>query len=788
MVAAFLIFLFAQGASAASFADTANHPLAWQVEFLRDRGIVKGYTPSIFRPDYPINRAEFLKILTLAVYGDAVLEAGNRVCFRDFTGQQQQWYWTYACAAKERGVVQGYADGTFRGEQRVNTVEALRMAIDAWKIRHPLYFRDPENWYDPYVDIAAARGLFDILPRFPGHLLTRSEAAALLVGLGEEIRIVRIEDSEDAEDAEDPSSGLRTGSEEPEVPVIVDHPDEAMCGNGVLEEREECDDGNLNNGDGCSQICVSVPEPVRHAALRIEQHERKTTVDATPRTRGHELLSFSAVAGRQNVNFTGIKFRAEEGKISDATNYRLLVDGDGDGTPEKLAGTAKVEGSILVFSGMKTILGNGMLTEFVLLADLASSAAAGTLRIGFASGETRYIEAVGTVDGRELLGLETDDGGCTGPDICWIAVKTARAKDVAVSGKGNLFVTKDSVSQPGRQLLLGTLTEPFLRLQFRATGEDIAVTSLRIGGGAASMDRLELLLAGRSEPFATLQGSDCTPVIPGKFCAASASSLLVVPKDLEMTVVVRAHLRSDADGGTSGEVTALTLSANTTTDIAVEARGVSSESTLSQNDGDTNAEGEVFIGTSSPGANAAIIGSTHDLTAAKIVGVTNANPDPDGTPVPLGKRAFGQFRFTAATHGNTKNGLDDVTITKLVFTVTAVNVQIESTSFALANKADPSRTSPCTADRVTGTITVTCNNLDDGAASTVIEQGSAIELALQGSTALVDTTGEKTLQTALGQLGDRNLPGTIIWEDDYVPFQWVDIGMTQVKSTVYRTK
>lgn len=30
----------------------------------------------------------------------------------------------------------------------------------------------------------------------------------------------------------------------------------AVCGNGVVESGEECDDGNLRNGDGCSSICL----------------------------------------------------------------------------------------------------------------------------------------------------------------------------------------------------------------------------------------------------------------------------------------------------------------------------------------------------------------------------------------------------------------------------------------------------------------------------------------------------------------------------------------------------
>ncbi len=37
------------------------------------------------------------------------------------------------------------------------------------------------------------------------------------------------------------------GTPEPELPV---------CGNGIVEDGEECDDGNLTNGDGCSTACV----------------------------------------------------------------------------------------------------------------------------------------------------------------------------------------------------------------------------------------------------------------------------------------------------------------------------------------------------------------------------------------------------------------------------------------------------------------------------------------------------------------------------------------------------
>ncbi len=37
--------------------------------------------------------------------------------------------------------------------------------------------------------------------------------------------------------------------------LFVDFDCPPICGNGILEEGEECDDGNLNNNDGCSNTC-----------------------------------------------------------------------------------------------------------------------------------------------------------------------------------------------------------------------------------------------------------------------------------------------------------------------------------------------------------------------------------------------------------------------------------------------------------------------------------------------------------------------------------------------------
>lgn len=823
-----LLGLISVTASAAPFADTVNHPFVWQIDKLRTNGIVRGYNASIFRPDNPINRAEFLKILMLAVFGEETLTVENRRCFPDFYGQEQ-WFWIYACAAKERGIVEGYPDGSFGGLTYVNTAEALKMAIQTWQLPLPFYIRPPDNWYDPYVDVASERGVWNLLPRFPGHYLSRGEMAAMMVALGEEIAVMPIDDypveeeeppeivyqpdpvwepePEDPEweegdefedpafeedpEFEDPDFEEDPGFEEPEfeepVPSSPPTSPRPVCGNGRREAGEECDDGNLTNGDGCSQICVVVPEPVRHAALRIEQKGQGSSSQAQG-TKDIPLFGFTAVAGRQDARLTTITFIALAGSLKNVKQYRLLVDTNGDGRAEKLIATGRVDGTKLLFTGMTHVLPAGRLTTFEIRADLVATAGSSTsVQLGFATSDSRYVEAIGMKDGRDLSGIETNNADC-GESVCWIAVHTADAQVVSVGQAGNLYVRKDSAPTGSHQVLLGDEgTHALLHINFTAQGEDIAITALNIGGGTPSIDHLEFYEEeGGEEYFADAFASACAEPAAGKFCVREAQGFFTIPEGQEVDVYVYAVLKTDASGGTSGDTAAFTLSASAS-DIAVAAYGEDSRQLLTQSDGDSTAEGEIFIGRNSPGPNIAIVGSTHDFVGAMIDGIENASAEPDNTPVPLGVQPFAAFRFSAAAHTNTRNGLDDVTITDLEFTVSAINVSLDSDSIELFNVDDPSDSISCTADRSTGTITVSCNDLDASVVSTVIEQGGFLDLALMGEIALIDAAGSHTLQASLNGLGDRSRPGTVVWEDDSFPFDWVDAGESQVKGTLYKT-
>ncbi|MFH1670579.1 MAG: S-layer homology domain-containing protein [Patescibacteria group bacterium] len=876
-------------AQVAPFLDVLGHPHAAQIEFLHSRGIVQGYGYGIFRPDFTINRAEFLKILMLAVYGNEVFDTIERDCFNDFTGEEQ-WFWKHACTAKERGVIDGYPDGTFKGTRTVNLAEALKMSIDAWGMRTPGYPEGPPHWYDPYFDVGASKRIFTEFPYNPGHLLTRSEMTVLLILLGQRIQTVTIEESGDGgfgdddwvdeddwsdDDLEDDdwdidenelcgdglldfgevcddgnksngdgcdkecfeeegwncSSGtckrgssiggekcatyMRFGERRdvcatcgngicesfeqctastcsaqncssdcgdlycPKDCIGSGHP---SCGNGIIEAQEECDDGNKNDGDGCSSICVIVPQPVYHSALRIEQRP----VDAGSQSVGSNnvlLFAFDAIAGRQSAFITGVQFTETSGSLTDAQFYRLIADMNGDGKTETIAGSASSQGGTLTFSNIFIPVAEGVSTRVELTADIASSADAGSLSIGFNTSDPQFIHAVGAQDGRELTGIDTDSAGCD-LSLCWIAVFTTSTDPISVTDRGNLYVTQSSIPVRSRQLRAGTLSEVLLRLSFRADGEDIEVENIAIAGGSSFIDELELFEEGETQSFATASSIKCDVRTEGQFCA---SKRWIVKQNSKKDILIKAFVRPDSPKDVSGETFSLYLTTGTSPQPAVRAVGKGSNETLNQNDGDSSAEGEIFIGRNSAGANTTIAGPMHEITASNIIVIKNDHNDPNGTAIPIGNVTFAAFKFEASAKASSESF--PVHIRDLEFKLNAANVTIDPATVAIYNKLNPNSTKGCSASDNTGNITITCSNLETSSIGTTINQGSSVTLALRAHIISAQTNiGAATLQASLRNLGNRSNGGTVEWDDGTTTFDWVDIEVERVESTLYRSE
>jgi len=113
---------------ASSFPDVpagSEHDAA--ISFLKTEGLISGYPDGTFKPDNTINRAEALKITSLArtkLLGEYTGEL-KAINFPDV--KSSDWFYSYVQKAFSLGIVEGYTDGTFKPANDITASESLKI-------------------------------------------------------------------------------------------------------------------------------------------------------------------------------------------------------------------------------------------------------------------------------------------------------------------------------------------------------------------------------------------------------------------------------------------------------------------------------------------------------------------------------------------------------------------------------------------------------------------------------------------------------------------------------------
>lgn len=112
-------------AFAGTFEDVTDEATSKAVDALSTLGIVNGYTDGSYKPGNTVTRAEMAKLLVTAL-GHGDLAQGSSSSFKDAKGT---WYDGYVAMAAGLGIVNGYPDGTFKGDSTVSYQEAVVMTL-----------------------------------------------------------------------------------------------------------------------------------------------------------------------------------------------------------------------------------------------------------------------------------------------------------------------------------------------------------------------------------------------------------------------------------------------------------------------------------------------------------------------------------------------------------------------------------------------------------------------------------------------------------------------------------
>lgn len=165
----------------------ANYWASGAITQLACAGIVNGFPDGAFAPNGPVTRAQFTKMLVLALGLHPV--AGTRP-FADVPAGA--WFAPDVTAAKQAGILQGLTPTTFGPNLEVTREEMAVMVARALALKTTtatLEFSDASQiaaWALPGVKATVAAGLMQGFPdgRFaPGSNATRAQAAEVIASL-----------------------------------------------------------------------------------------------------------------------------------------------------------------------------------------------------------------------------------------------------------------------------------------------------------------------------------------------------------------------------------------------------------------------------------------------------------------------------------------------------------------------------------------------------------------------------------------------------------------------------
>lgn len=511
---------------------------------------------------------------------------------------------------------------------------------------------------------------------------------------------------------------------------------------------------NYLNRYGSGPFVIECPQEA--GTLIVTQKETGTADTVVANQDNVTLLAFEATADDvEDIILTGSLFMASLGTMNDVAEFSLWVDtADSDNAVDTILDTS-TDGIFDDLRGGGYVIPQDGTVAFEVRGEMSSSFTdEGEFQLAFANQTPVTAEAL-------------DDGS----DLESVAVIVTDSTIFTPKDKGELFVTED-IPIPGRQVLGGKTSEVLLRAELSAKyeGADVYYVGIDVLGEGRSIQALEAYLPGATEPFAL---GTWARAYPGDdFGFRMESRQLVVGEDEVTDILFKARMKSDTQGGVSGDEFALAVD-------EVFARG-----DVSGNEIDTDVADS-------------IVGPEHTVVMARHEDAVDANPDPDGSAVGTGEGSSAVFKFTADDHNNSKDGLNDIVHDQVVLLVESSNIEVDVEAFAWFNRANSTvlasqyrleRTdgTVITDPTVSGDFRIVFTDLRASAVDTEIDNGDAETFVFRHNITnrQVDSSLPSTLQVSF-------LADELVWYDTDASTEVKVVGTglseTKIRSTRYES-
>ncbi len=166
------------------FTDISNKSEEEQkaINSLTKAGIIKGISETEFSPDKSMTRSE---IAALLLRMTAEEESAGNGGFYDVSSDD--WYCGVASKSAELGIVKGFEDNTFRGDDTISKLQFVSLVSRTLEKERDLEYRINDNlsvpdWAKEDISLAISAGIISENENLDGDI-TRSEAAVILYKL-----------------------------------------------------------------------------------------------------------------------------------------------------------------------------------------------------------------------------------------------------------------------------------------------------------------------------------------------------------------------------------------------------------------------------------------------------------------------------------------------------------------------------------------------------------------------------------------------------------------------------
>jgi hypothetical protein len=154
-----------------------------EISALTDSGVISGYPDGSFRPQNPVSRAEFAKMVVLSL--GIAPNSPEKSSFGDVP--LNHWACSFVEAALKAGLMKGYPDGSFHPEGEITKAEIITVLVryKQWQLflpQIPTFADCPVNeWYYGYLETATGYGL---IPQENAEIVRKDDSGNLLFDPG----------------------------------------------------------------------------------------------------------------------------------------------------------------------------------------------------------------------------------------------------------------------------------------------------------------------------------------------------------------------------------------------------------------------------------------------------------------------------------------------------------------------------------------------------------------------------------------------------------------------------